>query len=81
MDVFNTEGCWKAMLPSTYNILRDRKLATCAQACVDSAIWDAVGKALATPLYRIWGGYTDVLPGDLHRRLLRGGQDPRRFRP
>lgn len=62
MDAFNTEGCWKAMLPPSYNILRDRKLATCAQACVDSAIWDAVGKALDVPLYKVWGGYTDTLP-------------------
>ena len=44
------------------NILRDRKLAMCAQACVDSALWDAVGKALDAPLYKIWGGYTDKLP-------------------
>ena len=62
MDAFNTEGCWRAMLPSTYNILRDRKLGTCAMACVDSAIWDAVGKALDVPLYKLWGGYTDTLP-------------------
>ena len=62
MDAFNTEGCWQAMLPSTYNILRDRKLGTCAMACVDSAIWDAVGKALGVPLYKLWGGYTDTLP-------------------
>ena len=31
-------------------------------ACVDSAIWDAVGKALDVPLYKLWGGYTDTLP-------------------
>src|SRR5690606_27972794 len=62
MDAFNTEGCWQAMRQPSYNILRDRKLAMCAQAAVDSAIWDAVGKALETPLYKIWGGYTDRLP-------------------
>ena len=62
MDAFNTEGVWKAMLPATYNILRDRKLATCAMACIDSAVWDAVGKALDVPLYKLWGGYTDTLP-------------------
>jgi L-alanine-DL-glutamate epimerase-like enolase superfamily enzyme len=61
-DAFNVEGCWQAMLKPTYNILRDRKLATSAQACVDSAIWDAVGKALNAPLYRLWGGYADSLP-------------------
>ena len=31
-------------------------------ACVDSAIWDAVGKALGVPLARIWGGYHRALP-------------------
>ena len=80
-DAFNIEGCWQAMRKPSYNILRDRKLAMCAQACVDSALWDAVGKALQVPLYKLWGGYTDRLPVDLHRRLLRGRQDARRFRP
>jgi D-arabinonate dehydratase len=61
MDAFNIEGCWASMRAPSYNILRDRKLAMCAQACVDSALWDAVGKALATPLYRLWGGYRDEL--------------------
>jgi len=61
-DAFNVEGCWEAMRQPSYNILRDRKRATCAQALVDSAIWDAVGKALGTPLYRLWGGYRDRLP-------------------
>ena len=63
MDAFNTEGCWRAMLPSTYNILRDRKLGTCAPWPASTArIWDAVGKALDVPLYKLWGGFTDTLP-------------------
>jgi len=62
-DVFNVEGCWQAMLPATFDILRERKLATMALACVDSAIWDAVGKALGMPLVRLWGGYRDALHG------------------
>ena len=61
MDAFNVEGCWQAMRPPSYNILRERKLAMCAQACVDSALWDAMGKALNVPLYRIWGGFRDKL--------------------
>lgn len=61
-DVFNTDGCWEAMKPATYDILRDRNLALQAMACVDSAIWDTVGKALEMPLYKLWGGFTDRLP-------------------
>src|SRR5207244_12214128 len=33
-----------------------------AIACVDSAMWDALGKALAAPLFKIWGGFRHVLP-------------------
>ncbi len=62
LDAFNIEGCWQAMRPPSYNILRDRKLAMCAQACVDSALWDAIGKALGQPLYKLWGGYRASLP-------------------
>jgi D-galactarolactone cycloisomerase len=61
-DAFNTEGCWELMRRPSTNILRDRKLAMCAQACVDSALWDAVGKALDAPLYKLWGRYADRLP-------------------
>lgn len=57
----NIEGCWAAMLPSTYDILRDRSLALQAIACVDSALWDALGKAYGVPLYQLWGGYRDRL--------------------
>jgi D-arabinonate dehydratase len=62
MDVFNTEGCWEAMKPATYDILRDRNMAMQAISCVDAAIWDTVGKALEMPLYKLWGGVTNCLP-------------------
>ena len=42
--------------------LRDRKLGLSAQACVDSAVWDAFGKAVGQPLYRLWGGAKEHLP-------------------
>lgn len=58
----STEGCWEAMLPATYDILRDRSLALQAMACVDSALWDAVGKSVELPLSQLWGSYTDRLP-------------------
>jgi D-arabinonate dehydratase len=62
MDAFNVEGCWQAMQPPTYDQLRERKLIIEAIACIDSAIWDVVGKALNTPLYKLWGGYRSELP-------------------
>jgi L-alanine-DL-glutamate epimerase-like enolase superfamily enzyme len=33
-----------------------------AIACIDTAIWDAVGKCLGQPLWRLWGGYRDRIP-------------------
>jgi D-galactarolactone cycloisomerase len=56
------EGCWEAMRPATYDILRDRGLALQAIACLDTAIWDVFGKALGLPLYRVWGACRDDLP-------------------
>jgi D-galactarolactone cycloisomerase len=60
-DAFATERCWESMYRITLDQLRDRRLAVHAIACVDSAIWDAVGKAVGMPLYRLWGGYRDEM--------------------
>jgi D-galactarolactone cycloisomerase len=62
MDVFNTEGCWEAMKPTTYDILRDRGVTSQAIACVDAAIWDTLGKALEMPLYKLWGNFRNSIP-------------------
>ena len=56
------EGAWRAMEPSTNNILRDRGLALQAIACVDTAIWDVLAKAVGLPVHRLWGSVTDSLP-------------------
>jgi D-galactarolactone cycloisomerase len=61
-DARDVEGGWERMRPATFNILRDRNLALQAMACVDSALWDLVGKALGQPLARVWGGVADTLP-------------------
>jgi D-galactarolactone cycloisomerase len=61
-DAMATERCWQLARPTTFNILRDRRLGLVACACVDTAIWDAVGKMLGQPLWRLWGGYRDTLP-------------------
>ena len=57
VDAFAVERCWELARPVTANILRDRRRGLVACACVDAAIWDAVGKALGEPLWRLWGGY------------------------
>ncbi len=61
-DAFDIAGCWEAMKPLTYDILRDRDLVMQAISAVDSALWDAIGKATDLPLYKLWGGHTDRLP-------------------
>ena len=45
----------------TFNILRDRRIGLVALAAADAAVWDAVGKALGEPLWRLWGGYRDTV--------------------
>ena len=61
-DAMATERCWELARPATFDILRDRRLGLVACACVDTALWDAVGKALEQPLWRLWGGYRRSLP-------------------
>src|ERR1700678_1757902 len=62
MDPMATERCWAAGYPATFDILRDRRLGLVALAGVDTAIWDAVGKALKVPLWRLWGGFRRRVP-------------------
>ena len=62
VDGMAIERCWELARPVTFNILRDRRLGLVAAACVDTALWDAIGKALGEPLWRLWGGYRDRLP-------------------
>jgi D-galactarolactone cycloisomerase len=61
-DALAVERCWERARPVTHDILRDRRLGLVACACVDAALWDAVGKALGQPLWRLWGGYRRALP-------------------
>ena len=61
-DAFAIERLWEMARPATWNILRDRRLGLVATACVDVALWDAIGQALGTPLWKLWGGYRDSVP-------------------
>src|ERR1019366_3877037 len=61
-DAIGVEACWEVMRAITFDQLRDRRFAMQAIGCVDSAIWDAVGKVLGMPLHRLWGGFRDKPP-------------------
>jgi L-alanine-DL-glutamate epimerase-like enolase superfamily enzyme len=62
VDGMSIERCWELSRPVTFNILRDQRLGLVAAACVDAAIWDAIGKALDMPLWKLWGGYRSTMP-------------------
>jgi L-alanine-DL-glutamate epimerase-like enolase superfamily enzyme len=62
LDVLTPERVWEAMLPVTFDQLRDRRLGLQAISCVDSAVWDAIGRAVGQPLWRLWGGYRSSIP-------------------
>ena len=50
------EGCWQRLLPLTYDLRRPRALGLEAMACIDSALWDLLGKRSGLPLSQLWGG-------------------------
>lgn len=62
LDVLATEKCWQAAYPATFDILRDRRIGLVALAALDTAVWDAVGKVLGQPLWRLWGGARNRVP-------------------
>ena len=60
-DVFERERIWEAMFALSH-AQRDRKLLLEAIACVDCAIWDAVGKAEGRSVCELLGGDRRALP-------------------
>lgn len=62
LDVTQPERVWHSMVPVTLDQLRDRAIPMQAIACVDSAVWDAMGKVAGLPLWKLWGGYRDRIP-------------------
>jgi L-alanine-DL-glutamate epimerase-like enolase superfamily enzyme len=60
-DVFAVERIWQRLFKlAEWN--RDRKLVMEAIACVDSALWDLMGKASGVNVCRLLGGYRQELP-------------------
>ena len=56
-DGSRTQRIWSLTRPVTFNILRDRRIGLVAQAGVDAALWDAIGKLYGQPLWKLWGGF------------------------
>src|SRR5690625_3855904 len=61
-NIFDVKKIWQKLYPLTFDILADRKISLNALACVDSAIYDAIGKTLGMPLVQLWGGLKTELP-------------------
>ncbi|HUB95270.1 MAG TPA: mandelate racemase/muconate lactonizing enzyme family protein [Stellaceae bacterium] len=62
LDATRIEYCWERMWQVTHRMGLDRRAAVRAVACVDSALWDMLGKSTGESLHRLWGGYRDALP-------------------
>jgi D-galactarolactone cycloisomerase len=56
------EAAWQATRSATEPFLRDRRIALRAQACIDAALHDAVGKLAGIPINQLWGGAKTELP-------------------
>src|SRR5690348_3266190 len=60
-DARHIERLWAAMFRLTIPN-RDRKLVMEAVACVDTALWDLLGKSLGAPVATLLGGFRERLP-------------------
>jgi L-alanine-DL-glutamate epimerase-like enolase superfamily enzyme len=60
-EVHAVERVWQKMFKAAeWN--RDRKLVMEAMACIDTAMWDLIGKAAGVNVCRLLGGYRQELP-------------------
>src|SRR6516162_10291904 len=60
-DVFDGERIWAKLFALGF-ANRDRKLLMEAIACVDCALWDAIGKATGRRVRDLLGGYAEEVP-------------------
>ncbi len=60
-DPFRVERLWQLMATRAHQRGR-RGMLMMAISGIDIALWDIIGQATRTPLYRLLGGYRDTLP-------------------
>ena len=60
-DPFKVERLWQMMATRAHQRGR-RGMLMMAISGIDIALWDIIGQATRTPLYRLLGGYRDTLP-------------------
>jgi len=63
LTVFDVERLWERMYQP--KLMGRRGLTTRAMAALDIAMWDAAGKTVGVPLYRLLGGFRDRVPAYL----------------
>ena len=57
-DPFQVERIWRTLYHQSWQHGRGG-IVVCALSGIDIALWDIIGKATKTPLYRLLGGYAD----------------------
>lgn len=61
LEAFAVEEAWRRMFETTVPH-GDRHLLMQAIACVDTAMWDLIGKGLGVNVGRLLGGFRDTIP-------------------
>ncbi len=74
-DPFRIERLWSMMASRAHQRGRQGMLMM-AISGVDIALWDIVGQATRTPLYRLLGGYRDTLEAYASAGFYAEGKDP-----
>lgn len=73
-DPFRVEKLWQMMATRAQQRGR-RGMLMMAISGVDIALWDIIGQATHTPLYRLLGGYRDTLPAYASAGFYAGNKD------
>jgi D-arabinonate dehydratase len=73
-DPFNIERIWKMLYSRSWQHGRGG-IVICAISGVDIALWDIIGKSVKTPLYKLWGAFTDRVPAYASSGFYRVGKN------